>query len=150
MSDNVNFSHSTGVWTLDNGVVIVPPGHSWAGNDSNPEWNPEHLQGKLNHLLQDVPNIGPLPCNLYRINEWAYTKEDASRLGYPAHLGVGIASLTPIGDGNMFGRDEFFIHGPAVDPAKHGQESRGCPVVEHDYRLTQIAAKGFKTVNVTP
>lgn len=150
MSGNVNFSHSTGVWTLDNGVVIVPPGHSWAGNDSNPDWNPNHLQGKLNHLMQDVHNIGPLPCNLYRLGEWAFTAEDSKRLGYPSHLGLGICSLTPIGPGEMYGRDGFFIHGPAMDQAKRGQESRGCTVVEHDYRINQIAAKNFDTVNVTP
>ena len=143
------FSHSTGVWTLENGVVVVPPGHSWAGNDSNPDWNPQHTHGKLNHLMQDVPNIGPLPIKLYRVGEWAFTKQDSTRLGYPAHLGLGITKLTPVDTSNMFGRDGFFIHGPASDPAKRGQESRGCPVVEHDYRINQIAARKPDFVNVT-
>lgn len=149
MTLNLNYSQTTGVWTLDNGVVIVPPGHSWAGNDSNPNYNPDHQQGKNNHLMQDVPNVGPLPCGVYRFGPWAMSKEESAKLGYPAHLGVGIARLTQIA-GESYGRDGFFVHGPAMDPAKHGQESRGCPVVEHDYRINQIAARKPDTLTVTP
>ena len=149
MSLNLNYSQTTGVYTKDNGVVIVPPGHAWAGNDSYTQYNPDHLPGKNNPLLQDVHCIGPAPQGLWRFGEWAFTKDDAVRLGYPPNLGLGICHMTQIG-GENFGRDGIYMHGPSVDPAKHGQESLGCFVVEHDYRIGQIAALKPDTLTVTP
>ena len=156
MSGNVNYAIPTGVWTKDNGIVIVPPGNSWAGNDSNPKvnpltladgsTNPNNIKGKNNILQVDRHCIGPLPPGLYKVGEWAFTAEDIARLGYPTHLGLGITSLTQIG-GETYGRDGFFIHGPGKDD--YGQESEGCTVVTHDFRLGKLAAMKPDTVTVT-
>ena len=157
MNLNLNYSQTTGVYTLDNGVVIVPPGNAWSGNDNNPEHNPRFLPdgsrnpnnqpGKNNPLTQDIHCVGPAAQGLWRYLEWAFTPDDVRRLGYPAHLGLGICKMLQIG-GETFGRDDIFTHGPASDPKLYGQESLGCFVVVHNYRLEQIAARKPDTLTV--
>lgn len=145
MGGNLNFSHSTGIWTKDDGSILVPQGQSWAGNDKNPECNPTGVKGKLNHASQGIHKIGPLPVGIYRVGEWG---DSTSVKGYPKHLGPLIASLTQI-SGETFGRNGFFIHGPASQASGiFGEESMGCTVTMHDYRV-KLALFNPTTVNVT-
>lgn len=147
MTLNINSSQSTGVWTKDNGIVIVSPGCCWSGNDSNPNVNPDCIHGKNNPLAESEHCIGPTPKGLWRFGEWAFTPEDVARLGYPAHLGLITCHLTQIG-GESYGRDGFYVHGPSSDPALYGQESEGCQVMLHNYRVA-IAAMLPDTLTVT-
>ena len=120
----------TGAWTKDDGSALLDANGSpvigWAGNNSNPKFNPDHIQGKNNADECGTANIGPLPPGKYRIH-WL-TPEEASQ---HAHLGPMIASLTPDPGNDMLGRGSFFVHGPAMDPSIYGQESRGCTVILH-------------------
>jgi hypothetical protein len=151
---NLNFCASTGVWTDDNGNVIVPEGHSWSGNDSNPEVNPLKLHGKLNTgnitmpdgsvvPAQSLHKIGALPCGVYFVGEWG---DWSTVAGYPKHLGPLIARLTQT-SGETYGRDGMFIHGPASGPL-YGQESEGCTVTLHADRQ-KVALLNPTTVTVT-
>lgn len=144
---NLNYTQTSGVWTKDNGIVIVPPGCAWSGNDSNPEVNPTGIQGKNNPLCEADHCIGPLPHGLWRFDEWAITPDDVARLGYPAHLGLIICHLEQIG-GETYGRSGMYVHGPSSDPAKYGQESEGCIVTLHGYRV-MLAGMKPDTLNVT-
>ena len=113
---NLNFCHSAPAGstsspvTKDDGTVVA---HGWAGNHD----------GKLNHAMQEVHNVGPLPVGVYRIGRWQDTD----------HLGPMAAPLLQI-EGETFGRSGFWIHGAAKDPKKYGQESKGCLVIEHEER----------------
>lgn len=115
---NINYSQSTGIITKDDGTVLVPAGHAWAG----------HGEGKNNPAMEQVHCIGPLPRGTYTLGAWGKHDE----------LGPDSCHLTQT-EGESYGRDGFYIHGPSQDPIKHGQESKGCIVVEHDYRIGIIA-----------
>lgn len=120
--------HSTGVWTdADTGNVLVPAGQSWLGNDCNPDVNPTKIQGKLNHDQQATHKIGPAPVGRWRCGAWA---------NYP-RVGAMACPITQI-SGETFGRNAFFIHGPDERPEYYGQESEGCNVVMHNYRVNVL------------
>lgn len=85
--------------------------------------------GKNNHAMQNVPDIGPLPCGIYRIGD-----------GYD-HEGLGPLTMNLKQDvaNEMFGRDFFRIHGDYLgDLAK--MASKGCIVLNHGYRVAINAA----------
>ena len=105
------FSQTTGIMSLNG----RPVAQGWSGN---------HV-GKGNPDMQMVHCVGPLPQGLYTLDGW----EDQ----HP-HLGPMVTHLTPDPDNVMFGRDAFYIHGPALDPAEYGQESMGCIVIPHAQR----------------
>lgn len=89
-----------------------------AGNHVALGWSGNH-DGKGNPTMQDVRCVGPLPQGLYRVGPWH---------DHP-HLGPMVAALTQI-EGETYGRDAFFMHGPAaIDSERYGQESMGCIVV---------------------
>lgn len=77
--------------------------------------------GRNNPDMQNVHNIGPLPCGFYKILE-------------PYHhpkLGVLTFNLEPFPENEMFGRADFRIHGyAAVEPS-----SEGCICQHKDARL---------------
>ena len=83
-----------------------------------------HGAGRNNPAMQAVHNVGPLPCGFYTIS--------------PAHdhpkLGPLTMDLIPDTDNEMFGRDDFRVHG---DNATH-DASEGCIVLDHGVRL-QVA-----------
>ena len=91
----------------------------WAGNG----------EGKNNPAAQDQVAVGPLPRGTYRVDPWEV---------YHEGLGPMVAHLEQIA-GDTLGRYGFYIHGASVHPERHGQESKGCIVLEHDAR-----EKGFK------
>ena len=111
------------IYSQTKGTVTGPKGQlgkGWAGNG----------KGKNNPALQELSCVGPLPQGLYTIR-WLSDEEATQH-----HLGPMIAQLTPDKSNKMFGRDAFYIHGPAVDPMKYGQESKGCIVLIRPDRLS--------------
>jgi len=130
---NLNFEISTGTITQDDGTVITD--QAFAGNDSRPEVNPEHIQGRNNPEHCDLHNIGPLPPGVYKFGPWH------------THPGLGphCAALTQI-EGETYGRSAFYMHGASsTDPLN---SSEGCVVVPHDPRCA-IEAMDPDTLTVT-
>ena len=154
---NLNYCVSTGVWSQDDGTVIVPEGNSWSGNNSNPEVNPDRIIGKNNIgevtgpdgtlvPAQSIHCIGAIPCAVWRFGAWG---DHSSVEGYPQHLGPMICHLTPVPNtGDTFGRTGIYVHGPSSGEG-YGQESEGCVVTLRPYRL-KIAQMQPTTLTVTP
>jgi hypothetical protein len=82
--------------------------------------------GKNNPNAQSVAEIGPIPCGIYRIGD-PYDH---------AILGDYVLPLTPDAANEMFGRDDFFIHGDSI--VSPGNASKGCIVAPLSCRV-QIA-----------
>ena len=118
------YSQSSGVMTRD-GVELA---HGWAGNH----------EGRNNPDAQSQHCIGPLPRGMYTLQPW---------LPAHPHLGPITSYLKPDESNEMFGRDAFYIHGPSVDPAKYGQESKGCIVIPRSGRL-DVRDSGETTLQV--
>lgn len=70
--------------------------------------------GKNNSQLQDIHDIGPLPCGRYTISPPVDTK---------AH-GPYVLWLIPDPANEMFGRAGFGIHGDSIEHP--GEASEGC------------------------
>ncbi len=111
------FIRETGVFLFD-GTVLCDTAYSGHGPGVN---NPD---------LQDIRNVGPLPAGTYLIGP---AKEPIDRLG-PVAL-----PLTPNPDNQMFGRDEFFIHGDNAQ--MNHTASDGCIILPRNIR-DQIVASG--------
>lgn len=77
--------------------------------------------GRNNPAMQAVPDIGPLPCGVYRIG-------DISHEPRHAHLGPLALPLTPDPANEMYGREGFLIHAEALPPTPPGFASLGCMV----------------------
>lgn len=93
--------------------------------------------GKNNPEMQTVRSTGPLPVGLYRI-----TGPENNPLTGPLSL-----RLTPDPETQMYGRDGFLIHGAASDPAKRGQESKGCIIASRATR-EKIISLGVSIIEV--
>jgi hypothetical protein len=126
---NMNYQISTGQLTDDDGTLIAT---GFAGNNSRPGVNPDHIQGLNNPAMVSVRCIGPLPPGLYRVGSW----------GDHPPVGPDSASLTQIG-GETYGRDGFFLHGPGADPEN---SSEGCIVIGH---LERIKVMGMNPTTIT-
>ncbi len=87
---------------LAEGGILVGTGYAGTG------------EGRDNHAMQAVHDVGPLPCGEYTIGA-GYT--------HPK-LGPVTMNLTPDPSNEMFGRDVFRIHG---DNPEH-DASEGCIV----------------------
>ena len=87
-------------------------GFGWAGQGA----------GKNNPAMQDVKGKGPLPVGTYTIGN-AYT--------HP-HLGPVTMDLIPDPANEMFGRDDFRIHGMAFNNPELSSE--GCIVQQRTIR----------------
>lgn len=115
------------MWTYEQrtGKLYGPDGHyvatGYAGGDKG-----LHPEGINNPDLQNVHNIGPLPCGFY-------TREEP--IDPHPHLGKYAIPLTPDKDNEMFGRSGFFMHGDNV--TNPGHASDGCiiqgPVTRHEF-----------------
>jgi len=121
MTLTLTYSQSAGLITNNDGATVAL---GWAG----------HGQGLNNPIMEDVQAVGPLPRGLYRVGKWQ---------NHP-RLGPMCAPLTQI-EGETFGRSGFWVHGPAIDPRRTGQESEGCIVIPrpgrqavHDLNPDQI------------
>ncbi len=104
------YEQSTGYIKDINGKTIA---EGWSGNH----------KGKNNPDMQNVPCVGPLPQGLYKVGLWELVH---------GKLGPIVASLTQI-EGETFGRDDFFIHGPS--DKNYGEESEGCIVIPRPDRI---------------
>lgn len=73
--------------------------------------------GKNNPAMQNVHNVGPIPCGRYTIGPPHDTESH----------GPYVLPLFPHASNEMFGRDGFLIHG---DSKTHpGVASQGCPIL---------------------
>lgn len=83
-----------------------------------------HAEGKNNPAMQDVHNVGPLPCGGYTL---------CAPVDTHAH-GPYVLFLTPDLTNQMFGRTVFRIHGEklALPP---GSASEGCIILPHAARV---------------
>ena len=96
--------------------------------------------GKNNPAMQNIPFIGPLPCGDYTI-------------GAPydsPHTGDYTLPLTPNPANEMFGRNEFKIHGDSIEHP--GEASDGC-VIAALYarkRIWESGDRDFRVVEVLP
>jgi hypothetical protein len=103
------YSQKTGRLTTDIGSLI---GVGYAGFKS----------GKNNPKMQDIKNIGPLPCGVYEIGK-PYNSDSTGPFTIP---------LTPDKNNKMLGRDDFKIHGDLIsDP---GNGSQGCIIMSRIVR----------------
>jgi hypothetical protein len=116
------FEQKTGRLFADGGILV---GTGYAGTG----------KGRNNPAMQDVIDVGPLPCGYYTIGP-AYE--------HPK-LGKVTMNLTPDPSNQMFGRDDFRIHGNnAEDDASEGCMVQGRSVRERvntstDKRLRVVA-----------
>lgn len=78
--------------------------------------------GKNNPTMQDVRDIGPIPCGAYTIG---------SPRNSPTH-GPFALPLSPDPDNEMFGRSEFLMHGDSIEHP--GQASEGCIIMPRNVR----------------
>ena len=91
-------------------------------------------QGYNNPLLDQVPNVGPIPRGTYRIGR---------PTTHPAK-GPLTMSLTPIGH-DAHGRTGFLLHGESI--AHPGAASEGCIVLKRVLRQ-RICDSGDATLEV--
>jgi hypothetical protein len=102
------YQQSTGRLTRDG--VLIATGYAGYG------------EGQNNPAMQHVRDTGPLPRGVWRI----LPPQDPVR-----HLGPLALPLEPI-EGEMFGRDDFLIHGDST--ARNRTASTGCIVVAMEVR----------------
>lgn len=102
--------------------------------------------GRNNHAMQDVRNIGPLPCGRYTLRPpipfWDGTGAK------PKHKKLGawpVIPLEPLDSNEMYGRSAFLIHG---DNAAH-DASEGCIILGPMERNALAKATG-DTLEVIP
>lgn len=96
-----------------------------------------HGEGRNNPELQDIPNIGPIPCGHYLID----APHDHPRLG-PYVLG-----LEPDDQNEMFTRADFYVHGDSVAHPGELNASHGCIIAARVVR-EQIGQSVDKALTV--
>ena len=94
-----------------------------------------HAEGKNNPLMQDKPDIGPIPRGWYTMGA----------LFYSSSHGPDVIRLTPDGSNEMFGRSGFLIHGDKIGAP--GEASLGCIIQQRIVRRA-IADSGVKRLQV--
>ena len=97
----MKYEQATGKFYDSDGNLI---GVGWSGHDA----------GKNNPLMENTPDIGPLPTGNYYI-------QDPEALG---KLGAFAMPLFPFPTNEMYGRFSFLIHGASV--LNPGESSHGC------------------------
>jgi hypothetical protein len=108
---------------LSRGGVVFAVGYSGAGDGKN---NPE---------LQNVKDIGPIPQGLYTISE---PQDSPTPFALP---------LTPDPVNEMFGRDDFLMHGDSIE--NPGAASEGCIIMPRTARQT-VWASNDRLLQVIP
>lgn len=83
-----------------------------------------HGAGVNNHTMQDVSNVGPIPCGVYTI----LAPEDWIPQG-PYCL-----ALDPYSDNLMWGREGFMIHGDLIGHVGEQLASNGCIIADRAAR----------------
>jgi hypothetical protein len=96
-----------------------------------------HGEGLNNPDMQNVKFVGPLPCGSYKIG----------KPRHDPHVGDYALPLIPDPSNEMYGRDDFYIHGDEIkNPGKH-LASDGCPVQCLANRIT-ISESGDDVLEV--
>jgi hypothetical protein len=96
-----------------------------------------HGLGKNNPRLQNVVDVGPIPCGIFRIGDPVWNPL----------LGEYSIPLTPDPSNEMFERDDFWMHGDSeIHP---GEASKGCIVAALAYR-EEVVASGDRGLEVIP
>lgn len=108
------YEQSSGRMSNDAGEVV---GVGYSGGDCG-----RHPEGKNSPQHQSIPDVGPLPCGLYRIGAPVDTISH----------GPYVLPLSPNAANEMFGRSGFLIHGDSV--VHPGNASEGCIILSRDVR----------------
>ena len=117
------------VWTMPDGTQYS--GHAGHGYGLN---NPD--------AIQEV-GVGPLPPGLYNLGPW----QDGSLYGPSwARLGPLISRLYPDAGNEMYGRNDFAIHGG--NGSNPPTDSDGCVIMQHNDRQA-VCDSGEPQVTVT-
>jgi hypothetical protein len=82
-------------------------------------------QGVNNPAMQNIPNVGPLPCGIYTIE---------APIDHP-ECGKYFLRLIPSAANQMFGRGGFGMHGDLVSAPGKQEASDGCPIQELATRI---------------
>jgi Tlde1 domain len=82
-----------------------------------------HPEGINNHDMQNVKNVGPIPCGYYTFGE----------VVLKSHLGPFAIPLIPDSDNEMFGRSAFYMHGDRADPPRSASD--GCIIMSRMIRV---------------
>lgn len=104
-------------WLQDSGALIDPEGfkrgHGYSG----------HGEGINNDNYQQVRDVGPIPVGRFYIGPW-----------FDDEGGVGpvVARLVPTEGTDVFGRDDFMIHGDNEEMNRTASD--GCIVLNHTLR----------------
>jgi len=85
-----------------------------------------HGAGKNNPAMQEVHNVGPIPCGLYTCGNLQNTDKH----------GPNVRHLDPDPENQMFGRGGFLIHGDSI--ANPGKASEGCIIMPVDIRVSCV------------
>lgn len=117
------YSQKTGVLSHDGSFVS----RGYAGRD----------KGKNNPEMQNVKATGPLPRGKYKIGK-PYDSEKVGPFALP---------LIPDPSNEMFGRDDFRIHGDSKKAP--GTASHGCMIFPRDVR-EKVHHSGDDDLTVTP
>lgn len=91
--------------------------------------------GKNNHAMENIADIGPIPCGDWEIIRW----DD-----HHAEKGPQVAVLRPVGH-NAFGRTAFLIHGDSIE--NPGKASHGCIITLRTTR-DLLRASGIRQLKV--
>jgi hypothetical protein len=84
--------------------------------------------GKLNPTMEAVPDVGPCPRGLFKLE---LIQADGVPVDYE-HKKAPVFRLVPKAGTNLFGRAGFLIHGDSVSAP--GTASHGCVILAHDVR----------------
>jgi hypothetical protein len=79
--------------------------------------------GKNKPNMQEIPDVGPLPCGYYTITGPPFDD--------PKH-GPFVLRLVPDPTNQMFGRSGFLIHGDSIEHP--GAASEGCIILPRNVR----------------
>lgn len=123
------------MWTYEQktGRLISPEGEEVATGYAG------HGDGVNNPDMQNVPDVGPIPCGLWSIG----APMDSPKTG-PFSM-----PLLPHEGTETFGRDGFFMHGDAVGHAGERIASEGCIVMPPGVR-EQVWESGDHVLRVVP
>lgn len=116
------FTDAPWLYVQSTGRLYRPDG-SWCGTGYS-----GHGEGINNPAMQEVRNVGPIPCGLYTIGH---------AMDHPL-LGPFAIPLIPNPFNQMFGRSHFYCHG---DNAEHNA-SLGCIIQQRPCR--EELARGSK------
>ena len=117
-------------WGQTDGVLYSPQGDPCGSGYSGKG------EGKNNALMQNVRDVGPIPCGLYTIEPPA----DDPKVGAYA------MRLTPDPSNQMFGRTDFLCHGDNM--LGNESASEGCVILNKivRYRMWQSGVRCLRVV----